>query len=184
MSDASARVAAADVGDPFAEDRRIDQGVDPHGLADIGTLKRDPLDRLARNHRDLAGSHHLDAMVGFPQKGVLKIDSLPFHMDGADLARASGDNLRAYSVPAEQHAGMRCLLIFADHVVASLEPLHAVRQGKQSCAVIGAERAVICEPADHRLQRGRIVHEGGLTCLLSRDIDPGWSMSPYSPKAD
>jgi hypothetical protein len=63
MGNARARIAAADVDHPFAEDRPFDQRFMPHRLADRRACKRNFAHRVDRNHGDVPGGQHLDIMV-------------------------------------------------------------------------------------------------------------------------
>ena len=117
MRNSSAGVAPADVGDPFPEDRRIDQGVEPHRSTDRRSLERHAQDVLTRDHRDLAGGEHLDAVVGNFQKRILEVDHVALDVDRQDLAVAADHDLRPHREAGEQDARMRGELSVANNEV-------------------------------------------------------------------
>jgi len=66
-------------------------------------------------------------MIGFCEKGVLKIDHLPLHMNRTDLTGAANDELCSHGISTQEHTGMRGALIFPDNVMVALELLEGVR---------------------------------------------------------
>src|SRR5918997_5284899 len=152
VRDPSTRVAAADVSDPFAENRAVDQGVVPHRAADRRALTGNADDFLTGDHGNLAGSEHLDAMVGGSQHRVLEVDDLPLHVDGDDLAVTAGDNLVAHCKGGKQQAGVSWLVPLADDVMVLLDPLERMGKRKKGFAIVAVELLPISQLCNQRLE--------------------------------
>ena len=90
MRYAGTRIPAADVGNPLPKDCGVHQGIDPHGVADLGATKSQLDDRFAWDHCYFAGCKHLHTVIGNFEQGVLQIDGFTFHVDGDDLSTPVG----------------------------------------------------------------------------------------------
>jgi len=142
MGDAFARVAAADVDHPFAEDRGLDQGQLDDRAADPRPVEDELLQGLARHVGDIAASEHLDRVVGRVEEDVLKVDRIAWDAHRHDLARPVAGHLLAIGEAVDQDSAIGGQGPLADQVASCVEPAHPVRQVENGLTIGRVERAV------------------------------------------
>ena len=152
MRDPRAGVAAADIDHPFAEDRRVDQGVDPHRQAHRRPRFRQVENGASRNDRRLAPVEALHIVVGGAEQRVLQIDEFARDVEGNDLAAAVAQQLLPIGKAAQQKRAFAGLLAFADEIVVLAECLMRVGKGLDGVAVVGRQSATFRPPVHERIE--------------------------------
>jgi hypothetical protein len=146
----SARIAAADVERPFAEDRGIDQGLVPHGAADRGAIEGDLLDGLDGDQRGLDMGQRLEIVIGEAEQRILEIGEIALHVDREDLPPAIARDLVPKAEAGEDETGILGLVAFPDHIFVRAEFHRAMGEGEQGCPILGLERTPELKLGQHR----------------------------------
>jgi hypothetical protein len=153
VGDAGLRIPSPNIGDPLAEDRAVDERVQPHGLADSRALEGDPDDLVLRDVGDLAGGEHLNVVIGLAEKRVFEVDHFAFHVEGHDLALSPGHAFVADRETLEQQAGMRRPVALADDILMGLHGFYGMGQGHDRGAVPLVEPGPVGQLSNQRLER-------------------------------
>ncbi len=146
-------IAPADVGDPFAEHRTVDQSVVPHGETDVGAFERKVHDRVERDEGDLRSREGLDAVIGLPQQWILEVDQIALHVNRKNLSRSASNQFVAERETAEHQAGKIRPLALSNDILPRLDRADLIGKCEHHLAIGLAQRRPIVEFPDHRLQR-------------------------------
>src|SRR5258708_39586821 len=90
MREPLAGVPAADVHDPLAEDRAVDERVHPHRAGNPWMTVDERSHFVRGNEGKFAPGQRLDVVVGNVEERALKVDEVARHMDADDLPGAFG----------------------------------------------------------------------------------------------
>src|SRR5436190_6629749 len=120
MADRGKGVTAADVEDPFPEDRAFDERLIPHGHANGGKLKGHVDDGLDRDERYGALSHHLDVVIRDTEQAVLKVDQVAAHVDREDLPSTRAGELVTKGKTIEEQARVLRPIAIPNDILISL----------------------------------------------------------------
>src|SRR5215217_1554538 len=130
MGRSLAGVAAAHVQGPFAEYGGVNERLIPHSLTDIRAVEGQVTDGFHWHEGYVDIGQCLDVVVRPPQERVLKVDHVPFHVNGHDLPPTLASNLVAVSKAAKEQARVRRSFTVSHDVLSRSELLHGVGQAE------------------------------------------------------
>jgi hypothetical protein len=87
-------------------------------------------------------------VIGFAQKGVLKVDQFALHVDRDDLPVPVGDDLMPDCETPQEHTRIFGFVELAHDVVALLDGFDGVRKRENRTPVLGIQIAPVSEFAD------------------------------------
>src|SRR5690606_33831481 len=155
----------ADVEEPFAPDRRLNQYVHEKSTGDGRAGLYQLFERPEWDDGEVSDRQGLEIVVRNPQKERLKVKRIAGHLDRDDLAPAVGRELVPIGKSRnEQRAGIG-VLAFAKNILTRAKTPRRVRKEAQGLLIVGRQQAVAQQLADEQVQpfvsRGRAICPNG-----------------------
>ena len=133
MGDALVGLARADIDQPFAQHRLVDEGAPPEGARDTGMAGRDQVDGRARDIDDLTLRDRTDAVVHLIEDEHVEVAEVARYEIGHDLALAIRQNLVAAGESVEDQVDVLGIVALVDQVDPRThlpDPRHEVVEGR------------------------------------------------------